>query len=295
MITSAAPHAMPTSMSTAAAPMSPSAASVASVASVSDGTPARPVVSVEQVTLSYGRRVVLRDVSVEIRQGEFWCLLGPNGEGKTTLIKALLGAVRPSRGRVVLRADFKDRRRLGFVPQEAELNPAAPTTVEEFIRGGLVGLQIPGGTEERRIRTVLDLMGITGLRRRSLWALSGGQRQRTLVARALVRDPLLLVVDEPTAGLDLAAATGLLEIVTDLSRSKGITVVFVTHDLTIAAQRASHVAFFKGGRVTAGPTAEVFHAENLRRTYGVSVELGRDEFGALTVHAGSTPRLQPTA
>jgi zinc transport system ATP-binding protein len=295
MTASSAPHAMPMSMSAAAAPMIPPTASVASVASVSDGTPARPVVSVEQVTLSYGRRVVLRDVSVEIRQGEFWCLLGPNGEGKTTLIKALLGAVRPSRGRVVLRADFKDRRRLGFVPQEAELNPAAPTTVEEFIRGGLVGLQIPGGTEERRIRTVLDLMGITGLRRRSLWALSGGQRQRTLVARALVRDPLLLVVDEPTAGLDLAAATGLLEIVTDLSRSKGITVVFVTHDLTIAAQRASHVAFFKGGRVTAGPMAEVFHAESLRRTYGVSVELGRDEFGALTVHAGSTPRLQPTA
>lgn len=256
---------------------------------------ARPVVAVEQVTLAYGRREVLRGVSLEIRQGEFWCLLGPNGEGKTTLIKALLGAVRPVRGKVVLRADFRDRRRLGFVPQEAELNPSAPTTVEEFVRGGLVGLKVDGGMEERRLKAVLELMGIGGLRRRSLWALSGGQRQRTLVARALVRDPLLLVVDEPTAGLDLAAATGLLEIVTDLSRTKGITVVFVTHDLNIAARRASHVAFFKAGAVTAGRVEEAFTADNLRRTFGVAVEVGRDEFGARTVHAASAARPQATA
>ena len=255
----------------------------------------RPVIAVEQVTLAYGRRVVLKEVSLEIRQGEFWCLLGANGEGKTTLIKALLGAVRPARGRVVLRADFKDRRRLGFVPQEAELNSGAPTTVGEFVRSGLVGLQVDRGTEERRVRTVLDLMGITALRSRSLWALSGGQRQRALVGRALVRDPLLLVVDEPTAGLDLAAATGLLEIVTDLSRTKGITVVFVTHDLNIAARRATHVALFKGGRVVGGPVGETFTAANLQRTFGVAVEVGRDEFGAASVHAATVSRPLPTA
>lgn len=246
-----------------------------------------PVVAVEQVTLGYGRRVVLTDVSLEIRQGEFWCLLGANGEGKTTLIKALLGAVRPLRGRIALRGDFQNRRRLGFVPQEAEVNPSAPVTVQAFVSGGLVGLGVDRDGSERRIRTVLDLMGITPLRDRSLWALSGGQRQRALVARALVRDPLLLIVDEPTAGLDLAASSGLLEIITRLSREKGITVVFVTHDLSIAAKRASHVALFKGGRMVAGPLEATFTAENLQRTYGVGVELGRDEHGFMTVHAGA--------
>jgi len=244
-----------------------------------------PVVAVEQVTLGYGRRVVLRDVSLEIRQGEFWCLLGANGEGKTTLIKALLGAVRPIRGRIALRGDFQNRRRLGFVPQETEVNPSAPVTVFAFISGGMVGLGLDRATAERRIRMVLDLMGIAALRDRSLWALSGGQRQRALVARALVRDPLLLIVDEPTAGLDLAASSGLLEIITGLSRDKGITVVFVTHDLSIAAKRASHVGLFKGGRMVAGSLETTFTAENLQRTYGVMVELGRDEHGLMTVHA----------
>ena len=246
-----------------------------------------PVVVVEQATLGYGRRAVLRDVSLEIRAGEFWALLGPNGEGKTTLIKALLGALRPQRGKIALRRDFQDRRRLGFVPQEAELNPAVPTTVAEFVRGGLVGLNLDAATRARRLRGALELMGIPTLRDRSLWALSGGQRQRALVARALIRDPLLLIVDEPTAGLDLAAATGLLGTITGLSRDRGITVVFVTHDLGIAAQRATHVAFFKGGRVTAGPHDAAFTAENLRRTFGVPVTLGRDGQGGLTVQAGA--------
>jgi len=200
--------------------------------------------------------------------------------------KALLGAVKPIRGRIALRGDFLNRRRLGFVPQEAEVNPSAPVTVQSFVRGGLVGLGVDATGSERRIRTVLDLMGITALRERSLWALSGGQRQRALVARALVRDPLLLIVDEPTAGLDLAAASGLLEIITQLSREKGITVVFVTHDLGIAARRATHVALFKSGRIVAGPLGATFNSENLQKTFGVPVELGRDQHGLLTVHAG---------
>lgn len=261
---------------------------------VGDSVDPAPVVVVESATLGYGRRVVLRDANLQIRQGEFWCLLGANGEGKTTLIKALLGALRPSKGRIALRADFRDRRRLGFVPQETEVNPSAPATVQEFVRGGMVGLGVDRGTASRRIRTVTDLMGITALRDRSLWALSGGQRQRALVARALVRDPLLLIVDEPTAGLDLAAASGLLEIITRLCREKGITVVFVTHDLNIAARMATHVACFKSGKVLAGPLAGTFTEENLHRTFGVPVKLGRDEHGHWTVHAG-TPGAIPEA
>jgi len=240
---------------------------------------ARPVLAVEQAHLGYGRNVVLRDVSAEIRQGEFWCLLGPNGEGKSTFIKALLGAIRPLRGRIFLRSDFANRKRLGFVPQECELNPTVPTTVTEFVSGGFVGLSLPASVRSSRKRQILAMLGLTRLSERSFWTLSSGQRQRCLIARALVRDPLLLIVDEPTAGLDLAAAAGLLEIITDLSRTKGITVVFVTHDLSIAAQRASHVALFKSGSVTAGPLEVAFTNDHLTRTFGVPVEVRVDPDG----------------
>ena len=246
---------------------------------------AKPILAVEQVTLAYGRNIVLRDVNLRIHQGDFWCLLGPNGEGKSTLLKALLGAVTPKRGKIFLRPDFARRTRIGLVPQESEVNPTVPTTVEELILTGTVGLSLDGRVREARLKRVLEIMGLQMLRQRSFWTLSGGQRQRTLVARALIRDPLLLIVDEPTAGLDLAAATGLLETITDLSRNKGITVLFVTHDLNIAAQRATHIAFFRGGRLTGGPLADVFTPENLQATFGVPVEIIHDDTGARTVHA----------
>ncbi|MBL9138821.1 MAG: metal ABC transporter ATP-binding protein [Verrucomicrobiales bacterium] len=257
-----------------------------------DSVQSRPVVVFEQARLAYGRLTVLDEVSLQIRQGEFWCLLGPNGEGKTTFIKALLGAIRPQRGKVALRPDFQRRTRLAFVPQEIEVNASLPTTVEEFVSGGFVGLQLDARSRTSRLKRVLEVMGITPLRNRSLWALSGGQRQRALVARALLRDPLLLVVDEPTAGLDLAAASGLLETITRLNREHRITVVFVTHDLGIAARFATHVALFRRGRVTGGSLAETFTESNLERTFGVPVDLRQDGSGVIVIQR--TLALQPS-
>lgn len=244
---------------------------------------ARPIVAMESVTLAYGRVPVLKNLSMRVHAGDFWCLLGPNGEGKTTFIKALLGAIKPAKGKIFLRADFAQRTRIGFVPQECHLNSALPTTVREFILCGLAGLNFDGRTRDLRLSRVLEVMGLSRLRDRSFWTLSGGQRQRTLVARALVRDPLLLVVDEPTAGLDWAAASSLLEIITDLNRNKGITVIFVTHDLGLAAERSSHVALFRQGLVLAGKNAEVFTEENLSRTFGLPIQVVKDSSGRLSV------------
>jgi len=224
---------------------------------------------------------------MDIHQGDFWCLLGPNGEGKTTLLKAILGAIRPKGGKFTLRADFANRTRIGLVPQESEINTKVSTTVEELVLTGVVGLSLDVSTRTARLKNVLELMGLSLLRRRDFWTLSGGQRQRALVARALIRDPLLLIVDEPTAGLDWAAATGLLETISDLSRNKGITVLFVTHDLNIAAQRASHVAFIRQGRVIAGRLGETFNPENLKAAFGVPIELVRDRQGVCSVRVAT--------
>ena len=244
-----------------------------------------PIVEVQEATFAYGRNTILESVEMQIHDSEFWCFIGPNGEGKTTLIKALLGALRPKRGLVRLRADFARRTRIGFVPQSCDLNPSVPTTIQSFVTQGTAGLAVDESKLRRRVQKSLEVMGVHRIRERSIWRVSGGQRQRAMVARALVRDPLLMIVDEPTAGLDLAASLGLLKTITDLNRQHRITVVFVTHDLQLAGRYASHVAVFKNRRVTCGPVGDVLTGENLERAFGVPTEVRAEASGGFTVRA----------
>ena len=128
-------------------------------------------------------------------------------------------------------------------------------------------------------------MGIQQIRDHSIWRVSGGQRQRAMVARALVRDPLLMIVDEPTAGLDLAASSGLLKTITKLNRQHKITVIFVTHDLQLAGRYASHLAVFKNRKVKCGPVRETLTGENLEMAFGVPTEVRPESSGGYTVQA----------
>ncbi|MDA0750829.1 MAG: ABC transporter ATP-binding protein [Verrucomicrobia bacterium] len=242
-----------------------------------------PIVSVQNASFAYGRNFVLESVEMQIQDGEFWCLIGPNGEGKTTFIKALLGALRPKKGLIRLRADFARRTRIGFVPQSCDLNQDVPTTIQSFVMQGTAGLTIEKHKLRHRVKRSLEVMGIHPIRERSIWRVSGGQRQRAMVARALVRDPLLMIVDEPTAGLDLAASSGLLNTITELNRKHRITVLFVTHDLQLAGRYASHVAVFKNRRVTCGSTQDVLTGENLEAAFGVPTEVRKEASGAYLV------------
>ena len=229
------------------------------------------ILDARHLTLGYGTRAVLRDVTLTINRGEFWCLLGANGEGKTTLLHAVLGLLAPASGRLWMHAAVAARTRVGFVPQRCDLNPTLRTTVSEFVLLGLVGLRL-GGTERRhRLAWALEQVGLARLSRRDYWTLSGGQRQRALVARALVRQPELLVLDEPTSGLDPSAEAALLTCLTSLNTTGGLTVVFVTHDLAMAARCASHIALFRDGIVTSGPRADVLTAANVARTFGTAI------------------------
>ena len=244
-----------------------------------------PIVDVAEATFAYGRNIILESVEMQIHDSEFWCFIGPNGEGKTTLIKALLGALRPKRGLIRLRPDFARRTRIGFVPQNCDLNPPVPTTIQSFVIQGTAGLPVGESKLKQRVQKSLEVMGIQHIRDRSIWKVSGGQRQRAMVARALVRDPLLMIVDEPTAGLDLAASSGLLKTITELNRQHGITVIFVTHDLQLAGHHASHVAVFKNRRVICGPVAKALTGENLGNAFGVPTEVRPDPSGGVVVRA----------
>ena len=231
------------------------------------------ILKTKGVALAYGQRTVLEDVALEVRRGECWFLVGPNGSGKTTLLRAILGILPPRAGTLWLHPDLAHREQIGFVPQRCDLNPTLPTTVREFVLLGLVGLRVTRQEERARLDWALTKVGLAGLENQNYWSLSGGQRQRALVARTLVRRPSFLILDEATSGLDFVTAGAFLHTVSDLNRLDGLTILFVTHDLAIAARHATHAALFSGGRVHAGPGHEVLSAHNIERAYGTSIEL----------------------
>jgi ABC-type Mn2+/Zn2+ transport system ATPase subunit len=232
------------------------------MASRTAGAP--PLVALHGARIGYGARTVLDRVDWEVRAGESWFLLGANGSGKTTLLRTVLGLLPLQAGRLERDPERASLARIGFVPQRCEMNPALPTTVREFVTLGLVGLRVARGEREARLVEALARAGLAGLAERSYWALSGGQRQRALVARALVRRPALLILDEPTEGLDPPTEAAFLDLVDALQREQGVTVLFVTHRLAVAAQRASHVALLVAGTLVSGPRDTVLRRPEMQ-------------------------------
>jgi ABC-type Mn2+/Zn2+ transport system ATPase subunit len=241
------------------------------------------IVKTAGLRLGYGRRVVLAHVVFQMRAGEFWFFLGPNGEGKTTLLRAILGMVRPQAGQLWVHPELGRRERIGFVPQRCDINPTLPTTVREFVLLGLVGIDTDRHEAAARLGWALERVGLGGLEGKDYWSLSGGQRQRALVARALVRRPSVLILDEPTNGLDVAAEDAVLRFLAELNREEQQTLLFVTHNLAIAARYATHIALFHAGEVTSGPRQEVLNRQTLERIYGVAVEVSSNQSGVPVV------------
>jgi ABC-type Mn2+/Zn2+ transport system ATPase subunit len=244
-----------------------------------------PLLAVEALRLGYGARTVLDRVSLRVREGEFWFLLGPNGSGKSTLLRSLLGTLAPLGGSIRWREDLGGPSGIGFVPQRCDLTPGLPTTVREFVSLGLVGIADARRTEAQRMDWALARTGLRDMARREYWSLSGGQRQRALLARALVRQPALYIVDEPTTGLDPPSQELLLGSLADLNHDERLTILFVTHDLPLAARYGSHVALFVDGSIEAGPRDAVLRPDMLRRAYGLPIELHTE--AAQTAHGPS--------
>ncbi|MGH7966754.1 MAG: metal ABC transporter ATP-binding protein [Candidatus Binatia bacterium] len=227
------------------------------------------VLTTTGLSLGYVDRTVLRDVNLEIRSGEFWVFLGPNGSGKSTLLRALVELLPPRSGHLWRHPERARPDVIGFVPQRCDLNPTLPTTVREFVLLGLAGLRVSRQDQARRLAWALEKIGLNGMERKSYWALSGGQRQRALVARALVRQPTLLLLDEPTSNLDPATEEALVQLLVALHRDQGLTVLLVTHEFALAARYATHVALAHTGTVLAGPRQEVLTESNLEWLYGM--------------------------
>jgi zinc transport system ATP-binding protein len=197
-----------------------------------------PAISFQHVDFAYLRgQPVLRDVDLEIAEGEFVAIAGPNGGGKTTLLRLALGLERPARGRVLLFGEpahrVSDRTRIGYLAQRTHVGVAAPATVSEVVEAGRAALR-PYGRLRREDRDAaaeaIARVGLTALARRPLTRLSGGQQQRAFIAKALAAGPALLVLDEPTTGVDVAAQEALAELLERLHRELGVTILYVSHE-----------------------------------------------------------------
>jgi len=210
-----------------------------------------PVIELQGVSFSYDEREVLSDVDLKIASGDFMAVIGPNGGGKTTLVKLILGLLAPKSGTVrVLGADpLSVRPAVGYVPQHALIQPSFPVTVLEVVllglrrQSGLLSLgRWPGyhAQDKAKAMETLRMVDMADLATRRFDALSGGQKQRVLVARALVSDPALLLFDEPTSNIDPQGKVCLFDLLSALSAS--ITIVMVSHDLISASTRISNVA-----------------------------------------------------
>lgn len=231
----------------------------------------RPVLELDQVTFGYGRVPVLREVSLCLHEGEFIAVTGANGSGKTTMLKLALGLLQPTHGTVRLLGTplrtFKDWGQVGYVPQRAAADSTLPVSVEEVVRTGLAGrlglFRRPGPEHRARIAQVLDLMGLVAARKASVRSLSGGQQQRVLIARALVTGPRLLVLDEPTTGVDVEARHTLRETLEHLVASEGIAVVYVSHDPEGFEGLADRILRVTAGRIHE-TTPQPTHPEHTR-------------------------------
>ncbi|MGB9179403.1 MAG: ABC transporter ATP-binding protein [Pyrinomonadaceae bacterium] len=236
-----------------------------------------------EISVNYGRREALQGVSLRAVPGELTAIVGPNGAGKSTFMRVLNGALPPARGEVLLDGkplrSFARRavsRRIAVVAQEADLR--FPVTVMEFVLGGRYawsGTGAWGWETERDVEVAREVLRETELEEfgaRLLTELSGGERQRAVLARALATEASTLLLDEPTANLDLAHQAAMLALVRARSDERGAAVVVVTHDLNLAAEFADRVLLLKAGRtLVAGSPREVFTPEYMREVFELEV------------------------
>jgi zinc transport system ATP-binding protein len=235
------------------------------------------LVKIEHVGFDYVNEQVLSDISLEIKRGEFLGIIGPNGSGKTTLLKIILGLLKPKTGSVHLFgqdiANFNKWSKVGYVPQKVWLNASSfPITVEEIIGLGLVSnrriLDFINKPDRLEITRSLIAVGLENKRKRLISELSGGQQQRVFIARALVSNPELLVLDEPTVGVDIKSQEYFYELLRDLNQRLQLTLILVSHDIEVVAHEVTHIACINHKIVSHGHPKDVLVGDFMERLYG---------------------------
>jgi len=235
------------------------------------------VLAVENLYVAYQDKIVLEDVSFQICRGEFWGILGPNGSGKTTLLRSMVGLIQPLSGRVRVfglapNSLGAHRDQIGYVPQHVSIDYNFPIRVEEAVmlgRSRKIGLgKRPKAEDHHAVHRALELVEMDEYANRQIGRLSGGQRQRVLIARALALEPELLLLDEPTAALDVNATQSFYEWLHSMHAQMNLTLVIVSHDVGVVSRYVSTVACLNRRLVAHGLPNEVLGKDTLEEMYG---------------------------
>jgi len=242
----------------------------------------RPVAELRDISVRYGNGVLALDkITLEVNEGDLIGLIGPNGAGKSTLLSVILGLIKPTQGSVALFGSeilAKNLKYVGYVPQKAQAqDPNSPFTVFEIVMLGRVpraGLFHRLDERDRqKVLDVLKLFGIDGLKNRKIGQLSGGQSQRVFVAKSIVAEPKLLLLDEPTSGVDAASKTEFFEILQRLNKEKGLTIILSSHDIGVVTKLANRVVCINQSLFFCGRKSD-FSAESvLPKMYEYPVEM----------------------
>lgn len=256
--------------------------------------PAGPeeVLALDGVAVTAGGRLIFSDVSLRVRAGEFVAVLGPNGVGKSTLLKAMLGLQPTSAGtiRVLGAAPGRNNSSIGYLPQRRAFDPAMRIRGTDVVRlgwdGDRWGVALPGRRSRQardRVREAIALVGAEDYADRPIGQLSGGEQQRLLIAQALIRRPRLLVLDEPLDSLDVSNQSAVSALVQQVCRSAGVAVLLVAHDVNPILPYLDQVIYLAHGGAVMGPPEQVITSDTLSMLYGTAVDVLRDRTGRLVV------------
>ena len=229
------------------------------------------IITLENLAIGYDGQAVLSRISLGVERGSFTAILGANGTGKSTLLKTLLGLQPPVSGQIKIQppAGF------GYVPQAIQFDPLYPLTGFDVALMGLYGrvgaMKFPSRADKDFVRECLHATAAEDFAEKKFSQLSGGQKQRVLIARALATRPDILVLDEPTAGVDVAATHALLEFISHIHRERQLTVLLVTHDLPLVRKHARQIIWLHNGQVLHGSVAELFTPERMAEIFEMEV------------------------
>jgi len=252
----------------------------------------QPVVAARDAGMKLGSRSVWSHMNVEVARGAFTVILGPNGSGKSTFLKAILGVQRLSSGSLEVLGEPAGRagRRIGYVPQRSGFDQAVRIRGRDIVHLGLDGhrwgLPIDGrGRAEHRARVdrAIDVVDAAAYASRPIGSLSGGEQQRLVIAQALVKEPDLLLLDEPLDNLDLNSQAAVSALLQRICKTEGVTVLMVAHDVNPILPYLDHVIYLAAGSAVSGPPASVITSETLSKLYRTTVEVLRASDGRLVV------------
>lgn len=240
-----------------------------------------PVLSLRAATLAFGDRVLWRGLNLDVQPGEFLAVLGPNGTGKTSLLKAILGQQRLTSGTISLLGEPVGRgsRAIGYIPQQQLLEQGTPLRARDLVALGVDGhrwgLPLSSKTVRRTVDLALESVGATDYANVPVSTLSGGEQQRIRVAQSIASDPRLLLCDEPLLSLDLHHQRAISELIDEQRKAAGTAVIFVTHDVNPILGMVDRVLYLAGGRFQIGTPDEVLRSEVLSYMYDTPVEVIR--------------------